>query len=154
MSLQPGQMFQVNLEAVEKLQNITSCVKLAIVKAKAAGYYSLEEFLRDISLNDLVMLQTMFDAAMNKDQTSLELAVLISVTLAQLEGVSIEQESSAKEFFGTMFIGLNLEGLQRKGILMIKRENMNFLAVDEPVMELTDLGRQIADNLKGKQSDV
>ena len=151
MSLQPGQMFQVNLEAVEKLQNIPSCVKLAIVKAKSAGYYSLEEFLRDISLNDLVMLQTMFDEAMNKDEKSLELAVLISVTLAQLEGVPMEQDSSAKEFFGTMFIGLNLEGLQRKGILTIKRENMNFLAVDEPIMELTDLGRQIASNLKGKQ---
>ena len=155
--MQEGEMFVMNLDKVLEIQSIPSSVKLGIYKAKDAGYLSFEKFLRELSDKELLELDDIFSQAkegFDIYNTTVRDAYAIAATLAQLEGVFVEKSEQLGQFFGTACIGIALEGLSRKGLVNIKRENLNFLAGDDPVVELTEKGRMYSEQIKkGKLDD-
>lgn len=148
MNLNDGDMFVVDYDKILQYPNIPTYVKAAIYKGKLQGYLAFEEFLRELSENDLKDIQALYDQARTGDEEYFSLALAISAALAQLEGVFIEDDKSIRNFVGTVLLGVNLEALCRKGFVTLKRQNLNFLATDEPVVELTDKGREYSDKIK------
>lgn len=156
-NMQDGSMFVMNLDKILEIQSIPTSVKLGIYKAKESGYLPFEKFLRELSDKDLLELDQLFDYAKSGfdiHNTTVRDAYAVAATLAQLEGIFIEKSEQLGEFFGTTCIGIALEGLSRKGLVNIRRENLNFLANNDPVVELTEKGRMYSEELKkGKQDD-
>jgi hypothetical protein len=151
--MQSDQIFSVNLDAV-LVHNLTpSYLKVAILKARANGYYTLNEFLTDISVDELQSIQLIFDKVLVGDDNATRDAILLVATLAHTEGVLVESDKCITDFLKTMTIAINLESLYRKGFIELDRTYLNFLESDKVVMKSTQAGIDYIRNIKG-ESDV
>lgn len=142
-------MFLVDYDRMLQYPNIPTYIKSAIYQGKLNGYLPFEKFLRELSTDDLINIQVIFDKARDNDEVYVGLSFAIAATLAQLEGVFIESNKDLQDFWGTTLIGINLESLSRKGLVELNRTNLNFIATDEEVVRITDSGRGIVNKSKG-----
>lgn len=150
--MQSNQIFSVNLDAVLNHNLTPSYLKVAILKAKTVGYYTLNEFLTDVSMDELKSVQLLFDKVLTGDDNATRDAVLLVATLAHTEGVMIEGDESITDFLKTMTIAINVESLYRKGFIELDRTHLNFLESDKVVMKSTQAGIDYINSTKG--SDV
>lgn len=152
--MEDGQMFVVNYGKIKEMKNVPSCVKLAIYKYSEIGYMNVGKFFEELTDSDLIELSTIFDSAISStEQECLSTAFAVSVTLAQLEGTFVEKSEDLNNFFKSAAMLTSIESLSRKGLVKVIRENMSFIEIDKPVVEITDMGRSIANQLKNQKGE-
>lgn len=137
--MQPNETFIVNLDNTLKYELSPSYLKYAILCAKERGYYSLNDFVTDLSREDLSAAQTIFDKTVfDGDERASTIALLVAVTIAQLEGLQMESTAHAESFVKTM--ALSLEGLHRIGFVEFDRKLMSFSDIGDMKVKATEAG--------------
>lgn len=139
--MQPNETFIVNLDNTLKYELSPSYLKYAILCAKERGYYSLNDFVTDLSREDLSTAQAIFDKTVfDHDERATTIAILVAVTIAQLEGLQMESTAHAESFVKTMAMALSLEGLHRIGFVEFDRKLMSFSDIGDMKVKVTAEG--------------
>lgn len=152
--MEDGQMFIVNYNKIKEMKNIPSSVKLAIYKYSELGYMNVGKFFEELTDSDLDELSLIFDSAIaSTEEECVSIAFATAVTLAQLEGVFVEKSEDLNNFFKTAAMLTSIESLNRKGLVKAIHENMSFIELDKPVVEITEMGRSVAEKLKKEKGE-
>jgi hypothetical protein len=114
-------VFYVNHDRVMKTKEYVAATRLLAMHFKENQYLSVEDFLLDLSNNDLKILME------KVDKNDLEEIILLAEMLATGEGLensgNEEQITARTNTFSGFLI---VESLARKGMVKVYRENMSF----------------------------
>ena len=122
--------FKVDLQAAINHPDLMAITKVTAIFIKNNGYHSVGKFLQALTDADLKSLldvvDQQFEAADEDLIDDYENIVLLTLMLADAEGVgieSVEQLSSNTNIFGVL---LTMEGLKRKGLVTLMYDKISF----------------------------
>lgn len=117
----------VNYQSVLKQKDFMAVTRLLAANLISEPYMTMRDFLMGLSDNDLKVLLEILDSSMGKEEDAdprLEEAVLITVMLAQAEGLESGDSQTVTNRLNAFAMILAIESLFRKKLVKIYRENM------------------------------
>jgi hypothetical protein len=116
----------INIAQVAKNKESLSVTRMLAMTIMRQPYMTVGDFMRDLSDTDLQTLLEGSDTEEN-GEVLFEDILLIAMMLHQAEGLeSIQTDEKATEVANIFVNYLACEGLARKGMVKIYRENMSF----------------------------
>lgn len=131
--------------------DISNNVKYTITQIRESGYMSLGQFIRDLPDLDLSWYQQLSGQVILGSENPTPASDLISTNMIILAEALALGEADAPltdddavtntQFLITLF---SIESLKRKGLVNVFYDKISFASIhgDEPIVELTALGRQ------------
>lgn len=119
-----GLGFTINVAEVAKSKDMLAVTRILATDLMQTPYMSVGDFLKGLSDKDLHSLLEIGD---NQENEHFQEMILISEMLACSEGVpGCASLDDVQERVGILITFLAIEGLGRKGLVRVYRENMSF----------------------------
>jgi hypothetical protein len=119
-----GEGFTVNVAEVAKCKDMLAVTRLLAMELMKTPYMSVGDFMKNLSDQDL---HTLLEIGDNHENEHFQEMILISEMLASSEGVpGVKSLDETQERIGLFITFIAIEGLARKGLVRVYRENMSF----------------------------
>lgn len=120
------QYLAVNLARVVNDTSFSSITRLLAMKLQKQPYMTLQEFFRDQSANDLMVLGALADGAMRQEDQAAQELILISEMLSRAEGCEPQNTDEAIDNLSYLVTLIATASLERRGFVEITWGNVSF----------------------------
>lgn len=120
--------YMISYQKIVTDTNMLSSTRLLAAKLQQTTYITVKDFLQDLSNDELFDLIEAADSLIlnNDNSTHCQDIVLISEMLTRAEGLASSTEDDIFQHTRALCTFVACEGLARRGLVKVFRENMSF----------------------------